>query len=248
MPNKKHLLTKSAFVNAIDCARFFSVYQNERERLQAPDEAQQALFDQGHDIGEMAKMLYPDGIEIDWNDGHEAGIAQTAEVIGKRRPIFEAGFRHGRTHARADILNPSSNGRWDFIEVKRSTEVKEEYLDDVAFQKHACNAGFEIRVLRSCANHFPKYAAWCESLLPRFADLLLPFREFHYYHPGQEGSASLKAVLPAMTGKGYDRLEISDGQTAGSGSAKWHSAMWRHRGRRQSAGRWKPTVTWTPRA
>ena len=443
MPNKKHLLTKSAFVNAIDCERFFWIYQNERELLQEPDEAQQALFDQGHDVGDKAKMLYPDGIEIDWNDGHEAGIAQTAEVIGKRQPLFEAGFQHGKTHARADILNPASNGRWDLIEVKSSTEVKEEHLDDVAFQKHvynaagihirrcfvmhvdktyvrkgeldikglfkrtevtddikplavdiperikrllsvmskakapdanlgpycakcplydecwsflpdrhvfqlnragqkaydlmdrdilairdipedypltsrqtiqiACeksgkphiesqqiraflsrlkyplhfldfetfmaaipqydelspyeqvpfqyslhvvpspgrraehysylsdgkadprpevlstlkkrlgrngsivayNAGFEIRVLRSSANHFPKYAAWCESLIPRFADLLLPFREFHYYHPDQEGSASLKAVLPAMTGKGYNQLEISDGETAG---------------------------------
>ena len=43
----------------------------------------------------------------------------------------------------------------------------------------------------------------------------MPFRNFHYYHPAQKGSASLKAVLPAMTGCGYEDLEISDGQMAG---------------------------------
>ena len=30
----------------------------------------------------------------------------------------------------------------------------------------------------------------------------------------QKGSASLKSVLPALTGKGYEDLDISDGQAA----------------------------------
>lgn len=35
------------------------------------------------------------------------------------------------------------------------------------------------------------------------------------YHPAQGGSAFLKAVLPALTGRGYGDLEIGDGETAG---------------------------------
>ncbi|HRZ39142.1 MAG TPA: hypothetical protein P5534_22575, partial [Candidatus Paceibacterota bacterium] len=35
-----------------------------------------------------------------------------------------------------------------------------------------------------------------------------------YYHPDQEGSASMKAVLPALTGRGYDGLAIQEGGTA----------------------------------
>jgi len=46
-------------------------------------------------------------------------------------------------------------------------------------------------------------------------DLLLPFRGFNYYHPSQQGSASLKSVLPALTGQGYDGLAIADGAVAG---------------------------------
>jgi hypothetical protein len=39
--------------------------------------------------------------------------------------------------------------------------------------------------------------------------------EQHSYHPDQNGSASLKAVLPVLTGKSYEELEIADGQVAG---------------------------------
>ena len=78
----------------------------------------------------------------------------------------------------------------------------------------AYNAGFEQRILESCAGHFPEYATWYESIRGRLVDLLVPFREFHYYDPDQSGSASLKAVLPALTGRSYEGLEIADGQTA----------------------------------
>jgi hypothetical protein len=45
-------------------------------------------------------------------------------------------------------------------------------------------------------------------------DLLRPFSDFHYYHPGQKGSASLKNVMPALTGISYDGLTINDGRLA----------------------------------
>jgi hypothetical protein len=45
-------------------------------------------------------------------------------------------------------------------------------------------------------------------------DLIVPFRRFHYYHPLQRGSASLKSVLPAVTGRTYDGLAIADGTEA----------------------------------
>ena len=50
-------------------------------------------------------------------------------------------------------------------------------------------------------------------------DLLLPFRGFRYYHPQQHGSASMKAVLPALTGSGYEDLAIQEGGTASRSAA-----------------------------
>lgn len=81
----------------------------------------------------------------------------------------------------------------------------------------AYNKSFEEGVLEDFGNAFPEYAGWTANVVSRLVDLILPFRNFYYYHPLQKGSASLKAVLPAITGKGYDDLDISDGQAASTG-------------------------------
>ncbi len=76
------------------------------------------------------------------------------------------------------------------------------------------NQGFEEGILKELALAFPQYDGWIASICSRFVDLLTPFRQFHYYHPLQKGSASLKSVLPALTGKGYDGMSIADGVSA----------------------------------
>ncbi len=48
----------------------------------------------------------------------------------------------------------------------------------------------------------------------RRGDLLLPFQSLRYYHPAQHGNASIKAVLPALTGHGYDHLATGNGEMA----------------------------------
>lgn len=80
----------------------------------------------------------------------------------------------------------------------------------------AYNATFELGILRACAERFPEYADWVRGIESRAVDLLEPFRAFAYYHPAQKGSASLKAVLPAMTDISYEGLEIAEGAAAGN--------------------------------
>jgi len=78
----------------------------------------------------------------------------------------------------------------------------------------AFNAPFESRVLSETAEAIPELESWSHDIDDRFVDLLEPFRSFHFYHPEQHGSASLKAVLPAITGMSYDGLEIAEGAMA----------------------------------
>ncbi|MBU4304369.1 MAG: DUF2779 domain-containing protein [Candidatus Omnitrophica bacterium] len=78
----------------------------------------------------------------------------------------------------------------------------------------AYNASFEKTVLRHASEAYPKYQGWVSTLEERVIDLLVPFRSFLYYHPGQEGSASLKKVLPVLTKSNYDNMEIADGGMA----------------------------------
>jgi len=78
----------------------------------------------------------------------------------------------------------------------------------------AYNAGFETGCLEGCAESYPQYGEWVAQIKQRIIDLLGPFKSFYYYHPKQDGSASLKSVLPALTGKSYEGMEIADGGTA----------------------------------
>ena len=76
------------------------------------------------------------------------------------------------------------------------------------------NQIFEISRLKELAEHFPEHKEWIDNVLKRIVDLLVPFREFSYYNSKQQGSASIKDVLPAITGKSYEVMEIADGGTA----------------------------------
>jgi len=69
-------------------------------------------------------------------------------------------------------------------------------------------------VLKELARDFPEYGSRVNEFLPGVVDLLKPFRNFHYYNPEQNGSASIKCVLPAITGKGYDGMNIDNGMEA----------------------------------
>jgi hypothetical protein len=76
------------------------------------------------------------------------------------------------------------------------------------------NQSFEQRILTDLAIAFPEEQSWITETIMRMKDLLQPFRKFHYYNPSQKGSASIKKVLPALTGQGYEHMEIGEGTMA----------------------------------
>jgi hypothetical protein len=78
----------------------------------------------------------------------------------------------------------------------------------------AYGADYEKKCLRKSTEAYPEYAGWFEDIEGRLVDLLTPFSKFHYYHPQQNGSASMKSVLPALTELGYEALEIGEGGLA----------------------------------
>jgi hypothetical protein len=69
-------------------------------------------------------------------------------------------------------------------------------------------------VLRDAAEAVESQWDWVQQIDTRMVDLLVPFRSLAVYYPAQHGSASLKRVLPALTGKSYAGMEIADGSTA----------------------------------
>ncbi|MCU0641832.1 MAG: DUF2779 domain-containing protein [Candidatus Margulisbacteria bacterium] len=78
----------------------------------------------------------------------------------------------------------------------------------------AYNADYEKGRIKMAAAVYPEYHHWYQAIKDDFVDLLVPFKKFFYYHPAQGKSASMKEVLPALTGITYDGLEIGEGGLA----------------------------------
>jgi hypothetical protein len=118
---------------------------NEKDKIPPIDEGTQATFDQGHEVGEWAKKRYPDGIEVPFGD-FKGTIEKTKELVAQRKVIFEASFLFENCYSRADILVPVDDDQWDVIEVKSATKVKDENIEDVAFQRFVMEGcGLKIR-------------------------------------------------------------------------------------------------------
>lgn len=83
-----------------------------------------------------------------------------------------------------------------------------------SFERGRIKEGFEA---------FPDYEEWGNEILDRIIDLLHPFKNFHFYHPKQKGSASIKKVLPIFSEDvKYDDLIITNGSDASISYYKSH--------------------------
>jgi len=143
MPSQ--LITKSKYLNGLQCPRLLWIEVNQPERIPAPDINTQYTFDQGHLAGQLAQSLFPHGISIP-NDNFMENVRQTRQLLSMRIPLFEAGILSNNIYSRIDILNPVNEDEWDIIEVKSSTSIKDVHIDDVAFQKFCCDQlGLNIR-------------------------------------------------------------------------------------------------------
>ncbi len=122
-------------------------------------------------------------------------------------------FRKGSSDADADHYEFLGDGKSD----PRKTFI-ENLLRDAGNEGTILvyNAGFESARLKELANDFPEYAEGVNRMLPRIADLMVPFQRRAYYKPEMRSSHSIKKVLPAINPEyTYSNLEIQDGGAAG---------------------------------
>lgn len=131
------LLSKTKLMRGYRCMK--AIYLTTHQpKLEAPITPElQALFDQGNQVGEKARTFFPGGVLIDnvpWD--FTGALAKTKSLIAAGTPlIYEAAFEYMGCYARADIIRYSpESGRWQIFEVKSSTKVKPEQIDDVGLQ------------------------------------------------------------------------------------------------------------------
>jgi predicted RecB family nuclease len=147
-------LSKSKFVAGVQCLKRLYFQVHEPELAAEPDASGYAIMDQGQEVGMLARQLFPGGVEVDGSAGLDEAIRTTRELVANPEvpAIFEATFENGGVLVRVDILQRRRDNRWRLIEVKSTTDLKEEHLDDVGIQSHVVSrSGLDLA--SSCLMH-----------------------------------------------------------------------------------------------
>lgn len=157
---KPRYLTKSRFKLAVECPT--KLYYTGKPRTYADtkqeDDFLMALAEGGFQVGELAKVMHPGGVEIAETE-HELAVDLTQRLLAQDEvTLFEAAIGHGNLFARVDILR--KKGDWlNLIEVKaksfdstnpsafrqKSGGINKDmlpYLQDVAFQRYVMSLAF----------------------------------------------------------------------------------------------------------
>ncbi len=152
-------LTKSRFKLAVECPT--KLYYCGKGKIyrdaMAESDFLAMLAEGGYQVGALAKLRYPGGIEIEGLD-HAAAEAQTREYLRRENVVlFEPAIRVGDFFIRIDVLVKSGN-RFELIEVKAKSYNSLEpgiegkrggissgmlpYIQDAAFQTWVLRQAF----------------------------------------------------------------------------------------------------------
>jgi hypothetical protein len=128
-------LSKSLFIRGLQCHKSLYLHKYNPELKDELSEEQEAKFQTGINVGIYAQKLFPDGVEIIWEDASLSNqIKQTkAEIQRGTKVIYEAAFSYDNVFVKVDILRKTEIG-WEIYEVKGSTALKDVYHDDIAIQ------------------------------------------------------------------------------------------------------------------
>lgn len=131
------MLTKSDYIRYIQCQKLLWTHKHNKDLIPKPSEADQAMFDQGYEVENWARKLFDEGKEVKTNFQKGAQETQNYANTGEKI-IFQATAMPKDLLARSDIFKYNDKTKsWDIYEVKSSTEVKEEHIPDLCFQKIA---------------------------------------------------------------------------------------------------------------
>jgi hypothetical protein len=147
-------ISKSKFVAGVQCLKRLYLQMHEPGLAAGPDASDQAIMEQGREVGLLARQMFPGGVEVDSSDGVEQAIRATRELIANPEvpAIFEGAFENGGVLVRVDVLQRRRDGRWRLLEVKSTTALKEHHLDDVAIQARVVSrSGLDLAA--SCLMH-----------------------------------------------------------------------------------------------
>jgi len=128
-------MSKSIFLNALACPTLGWLLRSEQYIKELSDEslAEQFRIEQGIEIENRARQLFPKGILVE-EKRMQLAAKKTEELLSDpdTSVIFNAAFFSEGFSARADVLQREGRG-WHLTEVKSSVNDREEFIDDMGY-------------------------------------------------------------------------------------------------------------------
>lgn len=116
-----------------------------RDKLSAE---QRAKFDRGTRVGELARELFPGGVNLAPRSPsqYQQAVRKTAEALEQGQEIiYEASFQYDRVLVILDLL-VKKDGKYFAYEVKSSKKISDTYLSDAALQYYVItNSGIDLQ-------------------------------------------------------------------------------------------------------
>ena len=137
-------LSKSTYCQGIQCQKLLWLNKFKPEFKEDIDN--DSVLVNGTRVGELAKSLFGNYIDIEFNEDLSQMIKDTKKVINENKNVIitEASFNYQNNFCSVDILIKKDNN-YEIYEVKSSTEIKDIYLDDVSYQYYVLsNLGYNI--------------------------------------------------------------------------------------------------------
>ncbi len=129
----KYSLSKSKYCSGLQCPKMLWLMKHNPDAFDASC-MNQSVLETGLAVGDLAMGLFGDYVEVPYGDLGEM-ISTTAKLMEQKTPIIaEASFSVDGLFCSVDILKRLPSGEFALYEVKSSTEVKEIYHHDAAYQ------------------------------------------------------------------------------------------------------------------
>lgn len=137
-------LSKSSYCKYVQCEKI--LWLNQYKKDIAIAENKESVFETGKKVGEFAKRLFGNYVDIPLDKTLNERIKKTDELLNdKANVITEASFIYENNFCSVDILKNDNDGV-EVYEVKSSTKIKDIYLDDASYQYFVLsNLGLNVK-------------------------------------------------------------------------------------------------------
>ena len=131
------MLSKSDYLSYLKHPAWAWLKKNDKQQLPPIDDATQAIFDEGNLFEQYVQQLFPSAAQLSWSGYSEYKTlpARTREALDNgASAILQGRFETDTLTCIVDVLDRVEGDAFDLYEVKSSTKVKDEHIDDLAFQ------------------------------------------------------------------------------------------------------------------